>query len=622
MTSIPISKTLILLLMLLSVVACNGTKLDEPDITVNAGADQQITLPVERVWLSGEATIEKYYKFKSTSWRQIAGPVQLQLKNSDSLNTEILNLTQPGEYKFRLTVSDFFNQSKSDDVTINAIAQNDAPVVSIGSETVEAIQGTLVSLEATAADTDNEQLSLQWEVTQAPASSDFVLSDEQGLQPQFLAPKVPGDYHLKLVATDQSGAQGWDEVTLKVTSLESTVGPQLTQLMQQLYAQHEGTLANFAFSVSFPEHDYTWQGSAGLANIAEQTEMTPEHPFRIASVTKTMLAYLAVILVDEGYFSLETPLSELLNDSDLPAGYTLDDLHVNGDVKRGGTLTIRQLLDQSTGIRDHVSYVTDPQAPDALSLAAALSPNSIEIPALWSPEAILQNVLDRGLTQNIASAPGEAFVYGNSNSDLLGFVMQKVTGYPLHELLQMKVFAPLGMLNSYLEWHDPVRTSSPVDHFFAITEETHGSDLPDYMYGNHNIRALNVNTSFAWAGGGVVTTLDDTQKFMRAIEGFEALSDDELTQVWHNWTGAPNQPDNFYYAMGKLHMEVDLGDSGKHYFEGHNGAFGSNAYNIKPMNISVVTWDSHANVEAGSTFTLQVLGLLHSLKYQASIEPQ
>lgn len=608
-----------LLVILSFLVACNGNTLDEPDITLDAGPDQTINLPVERVWLAGQATIESPHRFKSTSWSQISGPVQLQLRNSEQLNTDIVNLTVAGEYQFRLTVSDYFNRSRSDDVSITVIENNSAPVVSITESSITAVQGTLVFMQAMAIDEDEDITQVQWEIVEAPLNSEFEFEASQQLGQKLLAPKTPGTYRFRLTVTDEHGSQGQDEIQLEVKSLQEVVGPQLTQITQQLYAEHRDSVANLAFSVSFTDHDYIWEGSAGFARMETQTPMTTQHPYRIASISKTMLAYLAMKMIEQGYFTLDTKLSSLLEDSHLPQGYSVTDFHVSENGKRGGEITIRQLLDQTTGIADHVSYATDPEALDTLSLASALSPEPIEIPELWTPTNILESILDRGLTQNIEFNPGEGFRYGNSNSDILGYVMEVVSGMAFHELLQQYVFTPLDMQHSFMELHDTLRSEQPVDHFYLIDQDTYGPDLPAFMYGDHNINQIGLNTSFAWAGGGIVSTLDDMQKFLAAIDELEIENNPDATHAWHNWEGFNNQDEYSHYALGKSHFTVLLSEETTLHFEGHDGAWGSSAYNIKPFNVGLVTWDSRADGTPGREFTLAFITLLDSLGYQASI---
>ena len=615
----PVWRALTICLLVLSLMACGGSStLSKPNITVDAGPDQQVTLPVERVWLSGVATIDTPHKFRSALWRQTSGPVELQLENAGNLNTSILNMDTPGQYQLSLTVTDFFDQTRTDNVTIEVSASNAAPVVQIQQKQRSAVQGTLVVVEASASDADGEQLALQWQITQAPAESEFALANTQQLSQTFLAPKIPGEYRFTLTATDTSEAQAQDEMILQVQSLEEVIAPQLDEITAQLYQKYQDLLANYAFSVEFSDHDYTWQGTAGYASLAEQTLMTPEQPFRIASITKTMVAYLAIKMIEAEHFALDTPLSELISDADMPVGYTVADLHVKDGVKSGGTITVRNLLDQSTGILDHVSYVMDPDSMDRLAMTAVLNPGSVEIPELFTPELILRSILDRGLTQNLASAPGEQFQYGNSNTDILGFVMEKVTGEPLHELLEQHVFGPLGMESSFMDLHDTARTITPVDHFYLIDETWYGTDLPAFLYGNHNIIELGLNSSFAWAGGGVVSTLSDMQKFLKAIDEYEAEGNLLLTDEWHNSRGVGSFMDTNFYALGKEGHMMEVG-SNTYAFQGHGGAWGSTAYNVKPLNIRLVTWDSHASIPAGYEFTEQLITLLDTIGYQAAL---
>ena len=495
---------------------------------------------------------------------------------------------------------------------------NRPPVITIQRKQVTAMQNTQVQLSALVVDREGDDVDMQWTQVTGTEHAHIEFDTPEAMATTLTAPSTPGTYTLRFSATDQKGATVTAEATLVVESIEQYLAPQLEELMQSLYNEYQSDIANLAFMVNFKTEDYIWQGAAGQANLAQQTPMTVDHPFRIASISKTITAALALKFVEFGFFTLDTPISEILEDTDMPEGYTVADLHSHGGVKRGGSLTIRQFLDQSTGILDFVSYLTNPQAPDSLSIAAVLNPGSTApIPALWSPQLIFQNILDRGLTKNLNHLPGEAYTYGNSNTDILGIVLEKVGGAPLHQLMENHIFSPLQMTDTYMDFHQPAKGQRPVDHFYLVNNETHGSNLPTYLYGNHNIKALNMNTSFAWAGGGIVSTLGDLNKLFSSIEDGSLITDTQLQSEWQNWRGAFNQENEEYYALGRHHGQETFGinDDITYRYVGHTGAWGSYAFDIDPIGVRIIAWDSQAGTPISAEFISEVLHMLADLGF-------
>ncbi len=90
----------------------------------------------------------------------------------------------------------------------------------------------------------------------------------------------------------------------------------------------------------------TWRGTSGVANVANERPVKADTEFAVASVSKTFLAALILVLAEEDKLGLETPVREYL-----------PDLAID---KR---ITVRQLLDHTSGLRD---YFYDPDIDEAL----------------------------------------------------------------------------------------------------------------------------------------------------------------------------------------------------------------------------------------------------------------
>lgn len=127
--------------------------------------------------------------------------------------------------------------------------------------------------------------------------------------------------------------------------------------------------------------------------------------YRVASITKMATALVTLMLVDDDIFTLDTPVTALLPDADMPA---LRDINV------------RHLLCHTSGLQDIPAY------EQALRDGSAF-----------------HHVLEQPNVR--AGLPGSSMVYCNFGFGLLGCIMEHTTGICLENLFQTRLFQPLGM---------------------------------------------------------------------------------------------------------------------------------------------------------------------------------
>ena len=157
-------------------------------------------------------------------------------------------------------------------------------------------------------------------------------------------------------------------------------------------------------SLLLQDGTHTAQVHTSVANPRHTA--TSDTLFRVASITKMATALVTLMCIDDGLFSLDTPIRQLLPDTD------------NADILDG--MTIRQLLCHTSGLRD------TPAVDHALR-----NGNSYDI---------LLNGHDI-----VGSRPGEQMEYCNFGFGLLGCILEHVTGMCISELFRVRLFAPLGM---------------------------------------------------------------------------------------------------------------------------------------------------------------------------------
>jgi D-alanyl-D-alanine carboxypeptidase len=143
-------------------------------------------------------------------------------------------------------------------------------------------------------------------------------------------------------------------------------------------------------------------GSAGRDGTSPVADATS---FRVASVTKTYLATLALMLVDDGRLALDTPLRSLFD-----------------QVGAWGDVTVRQLLSHTSGL---------PRSGPRLDPSTWHTPADVPLDALC--------------------APGKCRNYADENYVVVGSVIERVTGAPLERALHERIVAPLDLNRTFLE---------------------------------------------------------------------------------------------------------------------------------------------------------------------------
>jgi CubicO group peptidase (beta-lactamase class C family) len=164
--------------------------------------------------------------------------------------------------------------------------------------------------------------------------------------------------------------------------------------------------------------------------------MTAQTPVLLASTSKSLTAIAVMQQVEAGRLRLEEPVQTYL------PWFALDD-------GRSSSITVRQLLHQASGMasKDTAFEASDAQDPEALEEGVrALS---------GSP---------------LAGEPGKAFHYASANFNILGLLVQTVSGQPFGDYMVQHVFGPLEMAHSH-----PTRAAARADNAAAGYHRWFGS---------------------------------------------------------------------------------------------------------------------------------------------------
>ena len=181
--------------------------------TANAGSDQNITLPINSVSLSGSGT-DPDGTISAYLWTKISGPASGTITNTASATTSVTGLTE-GTYEFQLRVTDNNGATDTDimQVTVNAnTTANVAPIANVGADTSIYLPDNSITLSGSGADPDGQITSYNWSVI---SGTSYLLTNSNSAMSN-LADLQQGIYEVVLTVTDNSGAMGKDTITITV----------------------------------------------------------------------------------------------------------------------------------------------------------------------------------------------------------------------------------------------------------------------------------------------------------------------------------------------------------------------------------------------------------------------
>lgn len=268
------------------------------------------------------------------------------------------------------------------------------------------------------------------------------------------------------------------------------------------------------------------RAAAGLSSRDPRVALRATARFRIASVTKPFVATVVLELVGEGKLGLDDSVERWLPSL----------------VPNGGNITVRELLNHTSGIYD---YTDD----SGLSQARIADPLHI-----WSPRQLVAVAT----SHPALFAPGEGWAYSNTNYVILGLVVESVTGTPLEQQLRSRLFDPLALVST--AYVPQVDTSGSLAHGFIGS-----ASFPDIPRGTLIDVTPALNGSWFWGAAAIVSNGDDVTKFFASLLGGHVLPANLLAAMK---TITPRSPDGYRYGLGLTRVQTRCGTA-----YGHIGDF-------------------------------------------------
>ncbi len=179
----------------------------------------------------------------------------------------------------------------------------------------------------------------------------------------------------------------------------------------------------------------------GLADAGTGRSLKKDDIFRIASQTKAITATAVMMLWEEGWFQLDDPISKFIPEFENPQVLVRfdDDLNYT-TVPARSEITIRQLLTHSSGLG--YGFIESEERMKLLYRKAGI------IDAWTAEKAFLADNIRKLAQLPLHFHPGERYKYAEG-LDVLGYMIEIVSGLTFSEFLHTRLFEPLGMNDTY-----------------------------------------------------------------------------------------------------------------------------------------------------------------------------
>ncbi|MFH0765879.1 MAG: serine hydrolase domain-containing protein [Calditrichota bacterium] len=300
------------------------------------------------------------------------------------------------------------------------------------------------------------------------------------------------------------------------SKLQGQIPPDLANSLQTILDQQRQDFRTPGASAAaiFPDGQM-WLGVSGVSDSAGEIPIMPALPFSIASLSKTHIAALTLLLVETEEVDLDDSLYHWL-----PAIQYVDSV-----------ITIRQLLNHTSGV---FSFHEHPAFSDSMFARPE---------RLWTPEDMLAVFMNHPYFP-----PGEGWHYSNTNYLLLGLILREITGQSPVVLLRERLLEPNELVETWYE----IEEELPVEPAHPWHDLNHDGQLEDISFLPRTARHSAIGV-----GGALVSTARETARFGHTLLGGDVISEESLQSMfefvdipagWLPFTG-------YGLGMGRIDLE-------------------------------------------------------------------
>jgi CubicO group peptidase (beta-lactamase class C family) len=292
-------------------------------------------------------------------------------------------------------------------------------------------------------------------------------------------------------------------INLSSCASTSTITP--VQSIDKIMSDYNSIIVPGASVLVMKNDTVVFKKAYGSANLEEQRAVTTTTNFRLASVTKEFTAMCVMILAERGSLSCDDRLEKFFPDF----------------FSKGKSITVRQLLNHTSGLRDYEEFVPDSQTVQVLDNDCLKLLNTSD--SLYFPS-------------------GTKYQYSNSGYALLALIVEKVSGKRCADFLKENIFDKIGMPTS-VAYERGIST---------VANRAYGHSLNNGKW----IQTDQSNTSAVLGDGGIYSNGEEMAAWISALWNYKLISPQTQQLAWADATLNDGTPID--YGMG-WHIETYRG---------------------------------------------------------------
>ncbi|MFI6316735.1 serine hydrolase domain-containing protein [Nonomuraea sp. NPDC050556] len=274
-----------------------------------------------------------------------------------------------------------------------------------------------------------------------------------------------------------------------------------------------------------------WFSTEGVADTKTERKRRQQDRFRVGSVTKSFTGTVVLQLVGEGKLSLDDTVEKWLPGV------------VSGNGYDPAKITIRMLLNQNSGLFPYTSDKT----MATRYFTRAFPEHRFDA---YRPADLVKFAVANPPT----SAPGVAWMYSNTNYTVAGLIIEKVTGNSLAQEVERRIIRPLRLTATYIPGND-TRIRGPHAQNYS-TRYAVADPNPDAPI----INSTDMNVSWGYGAGNMVSTTGDLQTFYKALLGGKLLPPSVQQEMYKTVsTKAVPWIENTDYGLGIFSQTLSCG---------------------------------------------------------------
>ena len=287
----------------------------------------------------------------------------------------------------------------------------------------------------------------------------------------------------------------------------------------------------------------------GLADAQNRRNLRTDDIFRIASMTKAIVSAGWLMLYEEGKFMLDDPIHKWIpefKNVQVLRTFSYRDTSYTTEAARS-PITIRQLLNHTSGIS--YGLIAGDERFSAIYQKGGV------VDLYTTDTVILGDNIRRLAALPLQHHPGEKYTYGE-NIDVVGYLIEIMSGQSLDQFLRNRVFEPLGMVDTYFYLPDgkanrlvPVQIPAGERQWTRLGTTFYNPDYP-----------ITGAKTFYSGGAGLSSTLKDYATFLQMVlNGGEYNGIRILSRPYAELLCCSNQTGDLYDASGRSFFSLAFG---------------------------------------------------------------